>query len=69
MSSENIQKKEGGPERSVSDNRSSSMTLSALTMKARKSYGKFKLQPRSHIMTDINLNEVQIINLFRVYES
>ena len=35
-SSENIQKKEGGPDRSVSDNQSSSVTLSELAMKARK---------------------------------
>ena len=32
-SSENIQKKEGGPERSVSDNQSSSVTLNELAMK------------------------------------
>ena len=35
-SSENIQKKEGGPDRSVSDNQSSSVTLNELGMKARK---------------------------------
>ena len=35
-SSENIQKKEGGPDRSVSDNQFSSVTLNELTMKARK---------------------------------
>ena len=35
-SSENIQKKAGGPDRSVSDNRSSSVTLNELAMKARK---------------------------------
>ena len=35
-SSENIQKKEGGPDRSVSDNQSSSATLNELAMKARK---------------------------------
>ena len=35
-SSENIQKKEGGPDRSVSDNQSSSVTLTELAMKARK---------------------------------
>ena len=34
--SENIQKKEGGPDRSVSDNQSSSVTLNVLAMKARK---------------------------------
>ena len=35
-SSENIQKKEGGPDRSVSDNQSSSVTLNELAMKAKK---------------------------------
>ena len=35
-SSKNIQKKEGGPDRSVSDNQSSSVTLNELAMKARK---------------------------------
>ena len=35
-SSENIQKKEGGPDRSVSDNHSSSVTLNELAMNARK---------------------------------
>ena len=35
-SSENIQKKEGGPDRSISDNQSSSVTLNELAMKARK---------------------------------
>ena len=35
-SSENIQKKEGVPDRSVSDNESSSVTLNELAMKARK---------------------------------
>ena len=35
-SSENIQKKEGGPDRSVSDNQSSSVNLYELAMKARK---------------------------------
>ena len=34
--SENIQKKEGGPDRSVSDNQSSTVTLNELAMKARK---------------------------------
>ena len=35
-SSENIQKKEGGPDRSVSDNQSSSVTMNELAMRARK---------------------------------
>ena len=53
-SSENIQKKEGGPDRSVSDNQSSSVTLNELATKARKPYCNFMLQQRSHTMTDIN---------------
>ena len=60
-SSKNIQKKECGPDRSVSDNQSSSVTLNKLVMKARKSYCNLKFQKRSHTMTDINANEVQII--------
>ena len=35
-SSKNIQKKEGGPDRSVSDNQSSSVTVNELAMEARK---------------------------------
>ena len=35
-SSENIQKKEGGPDRSVSDNQSSSVTPNELAMKPEK---------------------------------
>ena len=35
-SSKNIQKKEGGPDKSVSDNQFSSVTLNELAMKARK---------------------------------
>ena len=60
-SSENIQKKEGGPDRSVSDNQSSSETLNELAMKARNSYCNFKLQQGSNTLTDINPNGVQII--------
>ena len=59
--SENIQKKEFRPDRSVSDNQSSSVTLNKLAMKARKSYFNLKFQQRSHTMTDINPNGVQII--------
>ena len=43
-SSKNIRKKEGGSDRSVSENRSSSVTLNKLTIKARKPYCNFKLQ-------------------------
>ena len=35
-----------------------------LAMKARKSYCNFKIQQRSHTMTDINPNEVQIYIFF-----
>ena len=59
--SENIQKKEGGPDRSVSDNQSSSVFLNELAMKVRMSYCNFKVQQRSHTMNDINPKEVQII--------
>ena len=58
-SSENIQKKEGGPDRSVSDNQSSSVTLNELAMKARKRYCNFEFQQESHTLTDINRNGVQ----------
>ena len=59
-SSENIQKKEAGSDRSVSDNQSSSVTQNELARKARKSYCNFKLQQRSHKVTDIlNPNEVR----------
>ena len=49
-SSENIQKKEGGPDRSVSDNQSSSVTLNELAMKARKD--RFS-QNEAHIVSGI----------------
>ena len=57
-SSENIQKKECGPDRSVSDNQSSLVTLNEVAMKARMSYCYFMFQQRSHTMTNINPNEV-----------
>ena len=66
-SSENSQKKEGGPDRSVLENQSSSVTLNELAMKARKSYCNFKIQQRSHTMTDINSNEVQIYIYFFLF--
>ena len=40
-SSGNIQKKEDGPDRFVSDNLSSSVTLNELAMKTRKKYCNF----------------------------
>ena len=46
-----------GPDGSISDNQSSSVTLNELAMKARKSYCNFKHNPK----TDVNLNKVQII--------
>ena len=55
-----MQKKECGPDRSVSDNQFSSVTLNELAMKARKSYCNFKFQQRSHTMTHMNPNEVQM---------
>ena len=58
-SSENIQKKEGEPDRSVSDNQSSSVTLDELAMKARKNCN-FEFQQGSYTLTDINLNGFQI---------
>ena len=59
-SSRNIQKKDCGPDRSVSDIQSSSVTLNELAVKAIKIYCNFEFQLRSHTMTDINLNGVQI---------
>ena len=60
-SSENIHKKECGPDRSVSDNQSSSVTLNKLALKARKSYCNFKFKQRGHTRTDKKPNEVEII--------
>ena len=54
-------KKDGGLDRSVSDNPFSLVTLNELAMNARKLNCKFKLRQRSHTMTDINSNEFQII--------
>ena len=59
-SSRNIQKKESGSDRSVSDNQSSSVTLNELAEKAIKIYCNFEFQQSSHTMTDINLNGAQI---------
>ena len=55
-SSRFIQKKERGPDRSVSDNRISSVTLNELAEKAIIIYCHFEFQQKSHTMTDINLN-------------
>ena len=59
-SSRNIKKKEFGPDRSVSDNQSSSVTLNEMAEKAIIIYCSFEFQQRSHTMTDINLNGAQI---------
>ena len=56
---ENIPNEEGGPDRTVLDNQSSSATLNKLAMKARK-YCNFEFQQGCHTLTDINLNGVQI---------
>ena len=58
-SSRNIQKKEFGPDRYVSDNQSSSLTLNELAENAIIINCNFKFQQRSHKMTDINLNGAQ----------
>ena len=56
-----FKRKGGEPDRSVTDNQSSSVILNELTMRARKSYSNCKLKQRGHTKTDINPNEVQII--------
>ena len=67
--SKNIQKKEVGSDRSVSDNQSSSVTLNKLAIKTRKPYCNFELQQLSHTMTYINPNGFQMTKMFRIYES
>ena len=57
-SSGNIQKKEDGPDRSVSDNQSTSVSMNELAMKARKNTVIRVSARKSYI--DINLNGVQI---------
>ena len=59
-SSRIIRKKECGPDRSVSDNQSSSVTLNELAVKAIIIFCYFEFQQRSHTMTYINLNRTQI---------
>ena len=58
-SSKNIQKEKGGPDRSVSANQSSPVTMNQLAIKARKPYGNSELQQCSHTMSDINPNGFQ----------
>ena len=59
-SSRNIQKKECGPDRSISDNQFSSVTLNELTVKAIIIICNFEFHQRSHTMADINPNGAQI---------
>ena len=63
--SKNIQKKEGVPDRSVSDNQSSSVTLKELAMKARKkkknTHCNFEFQHGSHTLSDINLVKLEYL--------
>ena len=51
-SSRKILKKERGPDRSVLDNQSSSVTLNELAVKAITIICNFEFQQRSHTMTD-----------------
>ena len=60
-SSENIQKKEGGPDRSVSENQSSSVTLNELVIRSESDTVISNFSTKSHTMTDIKPNMVQII--------
>ena len=57
-SNENIQKKEGGPDRSVSDNQSSDPEWTG--NESQKIYCNFEFQQGRHTLTDINRNGVQI---------
>ena len=59
-SSRNIQKKEYGRDKSVSDDQFSSVTLNEMAEKAIIIYCNFEFQQRSHTMTDINLNGTQV---------
>ena len=64
-SSLNTQKKEVGPNRSVLNNRFSSVTLNEMAMKARDSSFNKAVNPK----TDINPKGVRIKNMLRIYES
>ena len=59
-SSENIQKKEVGSDRSDSDNQSLILALNELAMKAKIAYCNFEFQQRSQTLTDIYPNGVQM---------
>ena len=70
ISFKNIQKTEGGPDRSVSDNQSSSVTLNELAMMAKITNCNFEFQQKSHTMADINPKGVQMTKtVLRKYES
>ena len=64
--SENIQRKEGKPDRPVSDNQSSSVTSNERVMKARKEYCNFEFQQGSYTLTDINQPFLHPIPLVKV---
>ena len=68
-SSENIQKKEGGPDSTVSNNQFSSVTLNELAKNARKIIIS-SFREAVNLKTDINPKGVKIdTNLFRIHES
>ena len=65
---ETFQRKRMG-QTAVSDNQSSSVTLSKLAKEARKTYCNFEFQERSHTMTDINptgAHKLQILQICQV---
>ena len=66
-SSRNIQKKEEGSDRSVSDNQSSSVTLNKFAIKPENHTVMSSFS--SHTMTYINPNGFQMTKMFRIYES
>ena len=60
-SSENMQKKDSGSDRSVSDNQSSSVTLNELAMKARKTI-MGKLIQRASCIQHVDINILMFMN-------
>ena len=65
-SSKNIQKKEGGPDRSVSDNQSSSVTLNYQAIKAEN---HTVISSFGNEVIDKNPNGFQMTKMFKIYES
>ena len=66
-SSENIQKKEGGQDSTVSNNKFSSVTLNELAMNARdRAYYNFEYQ-RGNPKADINPKGVKIVQICLEY--